>query len=385
MPLRFRKVLISDEIFESAAVFDVDGDGVLDIVSGAWWYKGPDFTERFHIAEVRQDWDFFDDLSNIPMDINGNGRTDYVTGGWHGKTLRWHENPGAPWTEWPVHTIADTGFLEATGAWDVDGDGHIEVVPNTPRDPLVVYKLARDKRGKGKGYFDAFRIWDRPQKHGLGWGDLTGNGRGDFVTTFGWLECPENPLTGEWVFHDDFDLSFGVQYGSASFPILVTDVNGDGVNDLIVGQGHTYGLHWIEHRIEGKKHTWTPHPIDPFNSQYHDLRWVDIDGDGEMELVTGKRYRSHRDNDLGAHDPYGLYYFKWTGEGFAKQVIDYGEKRDTTGTGIQMAIVDLTGNGLPDIVAPGKDGLYVFYNLGEAPHWEVQWQWEQEKKRGEKT
>ena len=45
-------------------------------------------------------------------------------------------------------------------------------------------------------------------------------------------------------------------------------------------------------------------------------------------------------------------------------VIDYGPPRTGTGLGIHFAVADLTGNGLPDVVAPGKDGLYVFFNEG---------------------
>jgi hypothetical protein len=50
------------------------------------------------------------------------------------------------------------------------------------------------------------------------------------------------------------------------------------------------------------------HPIDPFNSQYHDMHWVDIDADGQCELVTSKRYRAHNDRDPGSFDDYGTYY-----------------------------------------------------------------------------
>jgi hypothetical protein len=35
--------------------------------------------------------------------------------------------------------------------------------------------------------------------------------------------------------------------------------------------------------------------------------------------------------------------------------------------GIHFAMADLTGNGLPDLVAPGKDGLYIFTNEGPIP------------------
>ena len=144
----------------------------------------------------------------------------------------------------------------------------------------------------------------------------------------------------------------------------MVDVNGDSVNDLIVGAAHDYGLDWWEQQRSAGSRRWLRHPIDPFNAQYHDLMWIDIDGDGTRELVTGKRYRAHNGNDPGGGDDIGTYYFKWTGESFAKQVIDFGPPRVGTGIGNHMAMADLTGNGLPDLVAPGKDGLYIFFNEG---------------------
>jgi hypothetical protein len=289
------------------------------------------------------------------MDINGDGYLDFVTGGWWGNTIRWRENPGPAGGEWPEHVIAECGNVETTRAWDVDGDGHAEIVPNTPMGPLVVYKLASGDGGR----FSSHNIFDEEQGHGLGFGDVNGDGRGDFVLANGWLEAPPEPLVGEWMLHQEFDL------GSASLPIIVADVNGDGLGDLIVGQAHGYGLDWWEQgRDAGGRRTWTKHPIDPYNSQYHDMQWVDIDGDGECELVTGKRYRAHCGNDPGAADHVGIYYFKWNGESFSKQVVDYGPARVATGLGIMFATADLRGTGRLDIVAPGKDGLYVFYNEG---------------------
>ena len=58
------------------------------------------------------------------------------------------------------------------------------------------------------------------------------------------------------------------------------------------------------------------------------------------------------------------YYFKWTGEGFAKQVIDYWLFGQGKGCGISFAFVDLNGNGRLDVVAPGKDGLCLYWSEG---------------------
>ncbi len=352
--------MVASESFETASVFDVDNDGVLDIVSGGFWYQGPDFHIRHRIGDVARCDEYYDDFSTIPMDINGDGRMDYVTGGWWGNTIRWRENPGKAGLEWPEHVIAQTGSVETTRAWDVDGDGQLEVVPNTPGDPLVVYKLVNNAEGKGTGAFTSHKIWDRAQGHGLGFGDIDGDGRGDFVFRDGWLQAPADPYSGEWTFHPDFDFGW-----DASVPILVVDVNGDGLNDIIVGSAHSYGLRWFEQKIDASgNRTWTQHHIDPYNAQYHDLQWADIDGDGAFELVTGKRHRAHNGREAGEADDLGIYYFKWNGESFSKQVISYGPHGVGTGCGIHFWLADLRGTGRLDVIAPGKDGLHVFYNEG---------------------
>ena len=106
-PLRFQKVIISDEHYESCGVFDVNNDGVLDIVSGAYWYPGPKFDRKCKIGPVRQEGEYYDDFSTIPMDVNGDGHMDFITGGWWGNSIRWRENPrGDPTKPWPEHVIA---------------------------------------------------------------------------------------------------------------------------------------------------------------------------------------------------------------------------------------------------------------------------------------
>ncbi len=358
MPVKWTKKWIADEGYESAGVFDVNNDGVLDIVSGAFWYQGPDFRPKHEVGEVTKHHEYYDDFSTIALDVNADGYLDFITGGWWGDTLRWRENPkGDPKKKWTTHVIASVGNIETTRAWDIDGDGQIEIAPNTPgKREVKVFKLVKP------GEFEAHTLHTFPEKvgqgHGIGCGDIAGNGRKDIVLCKGWLEAPANPWKEEWKWHEDFPQP---PWGwSASCPMLVEDINGDGQNEIIVGNAHGYGLWWLG-RQNG---AWQYHPIDPFNAQYHDLQWADIDGDGQKELITGKRHRAHCGNDVGEWDDLGIYYFKWLGDCFVKQVVDYGPIGCGKGCGITFALADLRGTGRLDIVAPGKDGLCVYFNEG---------------------
>jgi hypothetical protein len=303
--------------------------------------------------------DYYDDFGSIAIDLTADGTPDIVTGGWWGGTLRWRRNPtadGSPVEVWDERIAATVGNIEQPQAWDVDGDGRLEIVANTPNDPLIVFTIEPG----ADPVWTPHPIWSGPQGHGLGFGDLSGSGRGDIVLNHGWLEAPPEGLDGEWTYHPDFDLG-----RTASVPILVVDVDGDGLTDLIVGNGHGYGLDWWRQgRDESGARTWTRHEIDPAVSQCHTLKWIDIDGDGREELVTGKRWHAHPVGDDGNDDDLGIWYYAWDGEGFVKHVIDAGPAGFGSGVGIDFDLADVTGNGYPDLIAPGKDGLWLFLNEG---------------------
>ena len=356
--VQFERTKISDEKFEAASAADVNRDGKIDIISGGFWYEGPEFATRHKIWEVPVQREYHDDFLDYPMDVNGDGYVDIITGGWFGKTLRWIENPGGPAEEWALHDIGQVGPVETARFWDVDGDGQVEVCPNAGGN-VVFFRLVRDAAGKGTGQFTKHVVKIGGVGHGLGFGDINGDGRGDFVAPKGWLEAPEDPLTGEWQWHEEADV------GHAGVPILVYDVNGDGRNDLIVSQAHSYGLAWWEQGQDDEgKRTWTKHAIDDEHSQCHDLALADIDNDGEVELITGKRYRAHNGGDPGSGDPLGVYYYNIDGGRFERVIVNLGPPGEASGVGIYFWVEDVDGNGWKDIIAPGKDGLYLFKNQG---------------------
>src|SRR3954468_17408580 len=127
--------------FEAAGVFDVDGDGKLDIVSGDTWYRGPSWTPS-HVRDVTRQGTYLNCFASLPMDVNADGKTDYVTCGYFTRNVGWVENPGAAGKDWTYHEIDLPGTSEAAAMVDLNGDGKLDILPNAT-NVVVWYELAK--------------------------------------------------------------------------------------------------------------------------------------------------------------------------------------------------------------------------------------------------
>ena len=143
-----------------------------------------------------------------------------------------------------------------------------------------------------------------------------------------------------------------------AFQILGYDVNRDGKLDIIYGEGHSYGLYWLEQQGSGTDRRWVKHVIDESYSQIHALKLVDIDGDGDLELLTGKRYRGHSGHDPGSYDPLVIYYYKIDRKTahFTRYPISVN---GAGGAGTQFIAQDLDGDGDVDVATAGKTGVFL--------------------------
>ena len=360
--------------FEAASAFDVNNDGKIDIVSGDTWYEAPDWKPH-HVRDVeRAGRTYRNCFATLPMDVNADGFTDFITVAYFPKNVGWVENPGRSDKAWTYHEIDLPGTSEAAKLVDLTGDGKPEVLPN-PTNVVVWYEL--EKAGPSPTW-KKHDFGKEAAGHGVGSGDINGDGRVDLLTPKGWFEAPADPRNDTWAWHAAWDL------GATGIQILGRDVDGDGLADVVYGKGHDYGLYWLKQTkgTDGKP-VFTKNTIDESIASVHSLIWADLNGDGKAEeLVTGKRVYAH-EIEPGATDGsvIAYYVFDRPAAKWAKHVVFQGEPAKnaspkgaernaqtdfpvgTAGTGLQIEAIDLDGDGDLDLLCPGKSGLYWFENI----------------------
>ena len=369
---------------EGISLLDMNGDGFVDLLSGAYWYENPGAKggewkqHQFRTVGIHNE--FVNDCGEWVVDVDHDGLPDLVTTGWISNGLWWYRNPGPEATAagamWKAEKITDSFDTEGGAFADINGDGKPDLaLAHYNRAGVLWVDFSKDKPR-------VHHLGGREQDgHGIGIADINGDGKADVLTTHGWFEQIDAD-NDQWKWHADWDL------GDAGFPILGYDVNHDGKLDLIYGQGHGYGLYWLEQAGTPEHRIWIRHTIDESFSQSHALALVDIDGDGVPELITGKRYRGHSGDDPGSYDAVVVYAYKLptkaqfaaskghagatTGSG-TMQIANGAEDvaftrialsvNGTASAGTQFVTADFDHDGDIDLASAGKLGVHVFENL----------------------
>lgn len=355
---------------EGCAVADYNRDGKPDVSAGEYWYAGPDFKVKQQLRKLEPfGKDYLTNCGEHAYDVNGDGFPDIVTGAFMDTRVYWYENPGAAGLKqggmWKQRVLIETKFAqnEWTALRDMDGDGVPEYVVNSygPTNAVMAYRFA-----KGAGGEPVLAPWMIQASgpfvngHGIGFGDVNGDGLEDLLYGNGWYERPrEGATTKPWRRHADWT------WPHASTPMIVLDLTGDGRNDIIWGHGHNYGLYWEEQKDPNKDGStnWRHNVIDDKVSQNHCLAWEDIDNDGKPELITGRRVKAHSGNDPGDNEPGCVVMYKWNAaeKRFSKHILaDNGP-----GIGLQIRVADFDGNGWKDIAVAGKSGTHILWNGGK--------------------
>ena len=377
--IRFKKTQLDARFrSEGAAVGDFNKDGENDIVAGLVWYEAPDWKihaitmeppsksgasvvlgKPLHYAPKQ----YSNSFCTFAQDLNGDGWTDIMVVDFPGTPTWWFENPRVTGSPWKKHMVTPVTNNESPQLLDLDGDGKRELIaafspdPEQPDGPDRRMAFLVPTR-------DPYQPWiiqaisakaapgTRRYSHGLGLGDVNGDGRNDILCARGWWEAPDQFARGEWEFHP---AAFG-EDGQKAAQMYVYDFDGDGDGDVLASSPHSFGIWWHEQLPSGK---WKAHEIDKSFSQTHGVCFADINSDGLPDFVTGKRWWAHGGGDPGGDQPAGFFWFELKREKGRPTWIRHQFDHDS-GPGTQFEVADVNGDGLLDVVSSNKKGVHYF-------------------------
>ncbi|HVK14942.1 MAG TPA: VCBS repeat-containing protein [Gemmataceae bacterium] len=370
---------------EGSAVADVNKDGKVDVLNGEYWYEAPDW--KPHELQPPKDHGtgengYSRSFACWADDFNADGYPDLIVIDHPGQPCYWMENPkGDAGQHWPKHVIWHSACNETPQYLDLFGTGK------------KVLLMAFQKKGTKMAGLDGQMAWFSPVKdpnalweihpisepsvlpevkngkavpgtgkvipgthhyaHGLGAGDINGDGRLDVIVTEGWWEQPAKDEGKLWTFHP-------ARIGDAAADMYAHDMDGDGKADVLSSSAHKFGIWWHQQKPGKDNPAFVKHDLfKDLVSETHAMHFADIDGDGLKDLVTGKRFWSHGRAEPGANSPAMLYWFKATkgSDGvtsFKPMPID-----DNSGVGTQFVVADINGDKLLDVVVSNKKGVCV--------------------------
>jgi len=263
---------------------DLDGDGDLDLAAGAYlagdvyWFAndGGDGT-----AWVADDVTFaLDGVYSVqPVDMDGDGTLDLLAAGRLADRVTWFENEGSYWVSRDVATAFD-GARSAL-AVDLDGEGDLDVVAAAEFGDEVAWWPNRSTHRTA--LFPAAEVVDDATNYvqTLAVADMDRDGVLDIVT-------------GQRNESAESDIIVWRQEGDGWTPVVVdtdfngvtdlrlVDVNCDGALDIVSMAVYDDALAWYEN---AGPTTYLAHPIGGTGS-WGDLDTADLDCDGDLDVVA---------------------------------------------------------------------------------------------------
>ncbi len=358
--IKFKKHILTKEfIADGVAVADVNKDGKKDVLTGNSWFEAPSWKQHEIFPSKKYViTDYSNTFLNYTLDMNHDRWMDLIRIGPQGYPASWFENPKKKKGPWKQHPLYHSVGNESPALFDLDGNGTMDLVfadskkkkmvwlsgPSSKRDTLWKVHIISNDSVRGTHQFT----------HGLGLGDMNLDGRVDVVIRQGWWEAPADRTQEDWTFHS-------ANLGTECAQMFILDLDADGDQDVITSSAHKYGIWWHEQVKQADTIAWIQHDIYSGFSQTHNLALADINGDGNPDLVTGKRFFAHNGRDPGEYEPSVLYWFEYK-PGKQPSWIPH-QIDDDSGGGAHLVVTDINKDKLADVVVSNKKGVFVFEQI----------------------
>lgn len=337
---------------KTAIAIDMDSDGDLDVVSSCNYYKKIVWQENLdgqgnfsHIKNLSTEVDGI--VSIFGIDIDGDGDNDIVAADVNTGELIWFENVDGIGESIQKHLIdINLNVLNDVGSADIDGDGDSDIVA------ILYDKVVWYENTDGFGSFGSQNFINDNISLGtaLDIDDLDGDGYLDVIS------ASSNDSKVTWYKNLDGLGSFGgqqliSQYGSNISDVSAADIDGDGDMDVVSCSRISDIIIWHEN-IDGLGNYGTNHIITFSADGPTSISCEDINGDGDIDIVSA--------------EPDGLgkaVYYDNNGEG---DFIEAYVMRDNITSPESVFVADLDNDGKNDVLTSSQYyGKLTWYSFNE--------------------
>lgn len=290
-PVRYR----IGQAVTSVAIGDINGDGRKDVVLGSDRNGG-----RLAVLRQRSDGKLAaplfletEDSRLVRVgDVNSDGLDDVVSIGWGTGTLEVRLQGGKGALRAPLRMFVSHSGYDDLELGDVNGDGRTDIIVMSGQlyaDPNIGVIYQQDPQASGALFSSpVYRdMLGSILSHGIGVGDLNGDGLNDIALSFGgnqpeshlavYSQTLKHTLAQYPVSHDAYDIPEAVEVG---------DINHDGREDVLVLHGGWMALGIYLQNARGQLETEQLFRI-PYASHYnpHGLVVRDFNGDGLKDVA----------------------------------------------------------------------------------------------------